>query len=214
MRLGSAPRNTNPALSDRSHAAGHAPRASTPHRPQAPGIPFPCASAVRGIQVTGTYRQGDGVPQPSPDMILPREFRSPVDATGGDTKTGPIIKFSNGKPERFALAFRSNSVCTLARQSRENSASSLVRVSDSRSLSHGQELGWTIGGNVRIDYRWGEPNIDNARDYAAELAALPPDVVLSNGNAGSAGVTQAGRSAEQLIVSPVSSRRRPQESRK
>jgi hypothetical protein len=75
-------------------------------------------------------------------------------------------------------------------------------------------LGWTIGGNVRIDYRWGEPNIDNARDYAAELAALPPDVVLSNGNAGSAGVTQAGRSAEQLIVSPVSSRRRPQESRK
>jgi hypothetical protein len=88
-----------------------------------------------------------------------------------------------------------------------------VRVSDSRSLSHGQELGWTIGGNVRIDYRWGA-NIDNARDYAAELAALRPDVVLSNGNAGSAGVTQAGRSAKQLIVSPASSSRRPQESRK
>ena len=31
---------------------------------------FPGASAVRGIWVTGTYRQGDDVPQPSPDIRL------------------------------------------------------------------------------------------------------------------------------------------------
>ena len=51
------------------------------------------------------------------------------------------------------------------------------------SLSHGQELGWTIGGNVRIDYRWGEP-VSTTPVTMAELAALLPDVVLSNGNAG------------------------------
>ena len=34
-----------------------------------------------------------------------------------------------------------------------------------------QELGWTIGRNVRIDYRWGASSPDNARKYAAELAA-------------------------------------------
>jgi hypothetical protein len=29
---------------------------------------FPGGSVVRGIQVTGTFRQGDGVPQPSRDI--------------------------------------------------------------------------------------------------------------------------------------------------
>src|SRR5262249_51263754 len=44
-----------------------------------------------------------------------------------------------------------------------------------------QELGWTIGRNLRIDYRWGASNPDNARKYAAELAALAPDVMLASG---------------------------------
>jgi putative tryptophan/tyrosine transport system substrate-binding protein len=35
-----------------------------------------------------------------------------------------------------------------------------------------QELGWAIGRNVQIDYRWGQNNRD--RKYAAELAALAP----------------------------------------
>jgi putative ABC transport system substrate-binding protein len=39
-----------------------------------------------------------------------------------------------------------------------------------------QELGWTIGRNLRI-YRWGASNTENARKYAVELAAQPPDVV-------------------------------------
>ena len=45
-----------------------------------------------------------------------------------------------------------------------------------------QQLGWTIGRNVRIDYRWGAGNADNARKYAAELVALSPDVILANGS--------------------------------
>ena len=43
-----------------------------------------------------------------------------------------------------------------------------------------QELGWTVGRNVRIDYRWGAGNDpDRMRKYAAELLALAPDVVLA-----------------------------------
>jgi hypothetical protein len=37
-----------------------------------------------------------------------------------------------------------------------------------------QQLGWTDGGNVRIDYRWAATNADDIRRHAAELAALAP----------------------------------------
>jgi putative tryptophan/tyrosine transport system substrate-binding protein len=42
-----------------------------------------------------------------------------------------------------------------------------------------QELGWTEGGNLRIDYRWGEGDADKTRRYAAELIALAPDAILT-----------------------------------
>ena len=44
-----------------------------------------------------------------------------------------------------------------------------------------QQLGWTDGRNVRIDYRWGAGNADSIRKYAAELVALAPDVILATG---------------------------------
>jgi putative tryptophan/tyrosine transport system substrate-binding protein len=44
-----------------------------------------------------------------------------------------------------------------------------------------QELGWAVGRNVRIDYRWGASNFDpeRMRKGAVELVALAPDVVLA-----------------------------------
>jgi putative tryptophan/tyrosine transport system substrate-binding protein len=45
-----------------------------------------------------------------------------------------------------------------------------------------QELGWTDGRNVRIDYRWGLGDPDRLRKYAGELVALAPDVALAGGN--------------------------------
>jgi len=44
-----------------------------------------------------------------------------------------------------------------------------------------QELGWTVGRNVRIDYRWGLGNAEFYRRHAADLVALAPDVILTNG---------------------------------
>ncbi len=46
-----------------------------------------------------------------------------------------------------------------------------------------QELGWVDGSNLRIDQRWGAGDADNVRQYAAELAALAPDVILATGDA-------------------------------
>jgi putative tryptophan/tyrosine transport system substrate-binding protein len=47
-----------------------------------------------------------------------------------------------------------------------------------------QPLGWTIGRNVRIDYRWAAGDAERIRQNAAELAALTPDVILTSGAAG------------------------------
>ena len=44
-----------------------------------------------------------------------------------------------------------------------------------------QKLGWTDGGNVRIDIRWAAGDVDLFRRYAAELVALAPNVILANG---------------------------------
>jgi putative tryptophan/tyrosine transport system substrate-binding protein len=46
-----------------------------------------------------------------------------------------------------------------------------------------QQLGWTDGRNVRIDFRWAAGNAADAHKYAAELVALAPDVILSVGSA-------------------------------
>jgi putative ABC transport system substrate-binding protein len=45
------------------------------------------------------------------------------------------------------------------------------------------ELGWNVGRNARIDYRWGAGDGERNREYAAELVALAPDVILANGAA-------------------------------
>ena len=45
-----------------------------------------------------------------------------------------------------------------------------------------KELGWTIGGNLRIDYRWARNDPELIRKFAAELVALAPDVILTSGS--------------------------------
>jgi ABC-type uncharacterized transport system substrate-binding protein len=42
-----------------------------------------------------------------------------------------------------------------------------------------QHLGWTVGRNVRIEYRWGAGDDDRYRKHAAELVALAPDIILA-----------------------------------
>ena len=44
-----------------------------------------------------------------------------------------------------------------------------------------QKLGWNDGQNARIDVRWGEDKFEREHQYAAELVALSPDVLLASG---------------------------------
>lgn len=45
-----------------------------------------------------------------------------------------------------------------------------------------QQLGWTVGKNIQVDYRSSADNAGRARKYAQELAALAPDIVLCTGS--------------------------------
>ena len=56
-----------------------------------------------------------------------------------------------------------------------------------------QQLDWTDGRNVRIDFRWGAGNAERLRRYANELVALAPDVILATGNPTVATLQQATR---------------------
>src|SRR5262245_19756316 len=48
------------------------------------------------------------------------------------------------------------------------------------------DLGWSEGGNLRIDYRWGSADADVRRKHAAELVAVAPDVIVGVGSAATA----------------------------
>jgi len=63
-----------------------------------------------------------------------------------------------------------------------------------------QQLGWTEGRNVRIEYRWGAGNADDVRKYAADLAALAPDVILNSGAASLASLLQVTRTVPIVFV--------------
>jgi putative ABC transport system substrate-binding protein len=71
-----------------------------------------------------------------------------------------------------------------------------------------QELGWSVGRNVRIDYRWGASDADRARRFAAELVALVPDVILANGGSIMAPLQQVTRTVPIVfaaVADPVGS---------
>jgi putative tryptophan/tyrosine transport system substrate-binding protein len=59
-----------------------------------------------------------------------------------------------------------------------------------------QQLGWTDGRNLRIDYRYGLGNAANVRKYVAELVALAPDVILVSGASALAPLLQATRTCQ------------------
>jgi putative ABC transport system substrate-binding protein len=69
-----------------------------------------------------------------------------------------------------------------------------------------QELGWTDGRNIRIDYRWGAGDAERTRKYAAELVALEPDVILAGNTSTVRPLQQATRKVPIVfagVVDPV-----------
>jgi putative ABC transport system substrate-binding protein len=44
-----------------------------------------------------------------------------------------------------------------------------------------QKLGWTVGGNLQLDVRWGDGNLETIRKHASDLVAIPSDLIIANG---------------------------------
>jgi putative tryptophan/tyrosine transport system substrate-binding protein len=63
-----------------------------------------------------------------------------------------------------------------------------------------QQLGWTDGRNVRIEYRRGAGNADRIRRFAAELVAFEPDVIVASGTSTAGALQQATRSVPIVLV--------------
>ena len=63
-----------------------------------------------------------------------------------------------------------------------------------------QERGWSVGSNIRIDYRWGAGDLERFRRYAAELVALAPDVVLASAGSIVGALQQASRTVPIVFV--------------
>src|SRR5262245_16106684 len=66
-----------------------------------------------------------------------------------------------------------------------------------------QQLGWTVGRNLQIDYRWGAGDADRSRRYAAELVALVPDVILAGGGSVVGPLLQVARNVPIVFVNTV-----------
>ncbi len=56
-----------------------------------------------------------------------------------------------------------------------------------------QELGWTRGRNIRIDFRWAPGDVEQTRAAAAELLRLAPDVSLAHATPATAALQRATR---------------------
>jgi putative ABC transport system substrate-binding protein len=63
-----------------------------------------------------------------------------------------------------------------------------------------QELGWAVGRNMRIDYRWSVGDVARLRKDAAELVALSPEVILAGVGATTQALQQASRTVPIVMA--------------
>src|SRR6516164_2918375 len=71
-----------------------------------------------------------------------------------------------------------------------------------------QQLGWTVGQNIQIDYRWSGGSEDATQKYAAELVSLAPDVIFASGSAAAGPLRRATRTLPIVftnVIDPVGS---------
>jgi putative tryptophan/tyrosine transport system substrate-binding protein len=63
-----------------------------------------------------------------------------------------------------------------------------------------EKAGWTIGGNLQINYRWGTGDADWLRSAAAQVLRLAPDVMLANGDAAVKAAQQSTRTVPTIFI--------------
>src|SRR5262245_36882803 len=98
-------------------------------------------------------------------MMHRREF---ISLLGGATAAWPLAARAQ-QPERMRLI---GVVVALAEDDPESVSR---RAAFEQAL---QALGWTVGRNIRIEYRWAAFDTARTQKLAAEVAALAPNVIL------------------------------------
>ena len=71
-----------------------------------------------------------------------------------------------------------------------------------------QQLGWTVGRNILIEYRWLSENVNQTQAYAEELARLQPDVLVATSTPAVNAMRQQTRTIPivfAFVTDPVSS---------
>ena len=63
-----------------------------------------------------------------------------------------------------------------------------------------EKLGWTIGGNLEIDYKWGVGDANWIRAAATDLMARTPDVILANGGPAMRPVREVGPTVPMVFI--------------
>ena len=63
-----------------------------------------------------------------------------------------------------------------------------------------QAIGWITGRNVDLQYRWSDGDETLLRKYAAELVAMSPDVLMTEGTAALAAVNREAKNTPTIFV--------------
>src|SRR5262245_43401825 len=107
-------------------------------------------------------------PQPEGHMAYIRRRKFLATLLGGAAVAWPLAARAQ-QPERMR---RIGMLTSLAADDPQMSAR------DAAFWQALQELGWTVGRNLRVEQRWGAGDPERMRKHAVELAALAPDVIL------------------------------------
>jgi putative ABC transport system substrate-binding protein len=108
---------------------------------------------------------------------------------GGAAAAWPLMANAqqHGRPRRIAIMIAPA----------ENDPEGQARVTAFREKL--QELGWTEGRNMQIEYRWAA-GPDQSPNYAAELLKLEPEVIVANGTPAVSALYQATRTIPVVFV--------------
>jgi putative ABC transport system substrate-binding protein len=66
-----------------------------------------------------------------------------------------------------------------------------------------QKLGWRLGANLQIDYRWDVSSPERAQIAAAEILSAAPDVILANGTNALRAIQQATRTVPVVFTTVI-----------
>ena len=71
-----------------------------------------------------------------------------------------------------------------------------------------QQLGWTVGRNMQVEYRWGTGSSSDLHKYATELVAMEPEVIFVGGAASLVSLLEVTRTVPivfAIVPDPVGS---------